>query len=260
MSRPVALGLAMLAFGLLATANAGGYRYGVSDQAFYVPAAVLAATPDAYPLDRNLIVSQARLLVIDEVAGAIARWTDASLPSIFLVGYVLTLVALFIGAVAFARACRYSWWAVSAFVLLLTFRHRIARTGANSLEGYTHPRMLAFAVGLMALAALVRGRVGWAALAVVASGLLHPTTALWFGVAVGVGAFVTEPAWRRPIAGVAAIAVLTGVWIVLAGPLAGRLARMDEAWLAVLASKDYLFPTEWPAYAWLLNQIGRAHV
>ena len=38
-----------------------------------------------------------------------------------------------------------------------------------------------------------------------------------------------------------------------AGPLAGRLVTMDDAWLATLETKDYLFPLEWPAYAWLLN-------
>jgi hypothetical protein len=252
-SRPAALGLALLAFTLLATANAGGYRYGVSDQAFYVPAAVLAATPDAYPLDRELIVSQARLLVFDEVAGAIMRGTGISLPAIFFAAYALTLGVLFVAAVSFGRACRYSWWAVSVFVLLLTFRHRISRTGANSLEGYMHPRMLAFGVGVLALSALVRGRLGWAAAAVAVAGLIHPTTAVWFGVAVGAGAFATRPDWRRPLLGIAALAVLAGLWMVLAGPLAGRLVRMDEAWLAVLASKDYLFPTEWPAYAWLIN-------
>ena len=38
-----------------------------------------------------------------------------------------------------------------------------------------------------------------------------------------------------------------------AGPLAGRLVTMDAAWLATLETKDYLFPLEWPAYAWLFN-------
>jgi hypothetical protein len=40
---------------------------------------------------------------------------------------------------------------------------------------------------------------------------------------------------------------------VLWGPLAGRLVRMDAAWLGVLASKDYLFPNRWPLDAWLVN-------
>jgi hypothetical protein len=28
---------------------------------------------------------------------------------------------------------------------------------------------------------------------------------------------------------------------------------MDEAWLSVLADKDYLFPAAWPLYAWAAN-------
>jgi hypothetical protein len=47
--------------------------------------------------------------------------------------------------------------------------------------------------------------------------------------------------------------VLGALWAFTAGPLAGRLVTMDAAWLEVLASKDYLFPTDWPLYAWILN-------
>ena len=42
-------------------------------------------------------------------------------------------------------------------------------------------------------------------------------------------------------------------WALYAGPLAGRLVRMDPVWLETLASKDYLFPLNWPAAAWLVN-------
>ena len=37
------------------------------------------------------------------------------------------------------------------------------------------------------------------------------------------------------------------------GPLAGRLMLMDPAWLSVLAGKDYLFPGDWPGWAWAAN-------
>jgi hypothetical protein len=47
------------------------------------------------------------------------------------------------------------------------------------------------------------------------------------------------------LAGVAAVA---GWWW-----LFSRAPRMDDAWRAVLAEKDYLFVMQWPAYAWVLN-------
>jgi hypothetical protein len=43
--------------------------------------------------------------------------------------------------------------------------------------------------------------------------------------------------------------------MLVAGPLSGRLVRMDQEWLATLETKDYLFPLEWPAYVWLLNLV-----
>lgn len=42
------LGLICLIFVVLATANAGGYRYGIGDQAFYEPATQLRLNPDRF--------------------------------------------------------------------------------------------------------------------------------------------------------------------------------------------------------------------
>jgi hypothetical protein len=255
-SRPARLALVAagtLLFGVLATANSGGYRYGVSDQAFYVPAAVLAMDAEAFPKDAPLVASQARLLVADEIIGVASSITGLRLPALFLAGYVVTLAALAVAGASLGRALGLSGWGTAALLLLMTFRHRIARTGANSLEGYMHPRMLAFAVGTGALAALVRGRPGWALVGVAVAAGVHPTTAFWFGIVVAVGIVVARPAWRRPLLAVGAALLLAGLWVVLAGPLAGRLAPMDPAWLTVLAGKDYLFPTDWPIYAWVLN-------
>ena len=39
-----------------------------------------------------------------------------------------------------------------------TLRHAIAKTGANTLEGYFHPRQLAFALGLWGVAMFLRRR------------------------------------------------------------------------------------------------------
>jgi hypothetical protein len=244
---------AALVFAVLATANSGGYRYGVSDQAFYVPATVLALDATAFPRDAPLVAAQSRLLVADELMAETVRQTGAALPAVALAAYALTLLTLFAAAIAFGRALGLAPAGIAVLLLLMTFRHRIAKTGANSLEGYMHPRMLAFALGVAALAALVRGRLGWSAAAVAAAALVHPTTAFWFGLAVFAGVAAGRPAWRPPLAAAAALLAVTGAWAVLAGPLANGLVLMDPTWLAVLAGKDYLFPTEWPLYAWILN-------
>ncbi|MCR4373707.1 MAG: hypothetical protein NUW22_02545 [Acidobacteria bacterium] len=243
----------VLAFLLLATANSGGYRYGVSDQAFYMPAVEQRLTPGLFSRDGALLDAQSRLMASDDFMAAVVSRTGASLPSVALMLYVVTLLLLIVAAAAFGRGLGYSWWAVALFGVLLTFRHRIAKTGANSLEGYMHPRQLAFGVGVAALACVVRGRHGLALALVVLSGVIHPTTALWFGIVVGVAAFVSQPRWRPALATLVVLGAAGALWAVTAGPLAGRLITMDAVWLGVLESKDYLFPAQWPLDAWLLN-------
>jgi hypothetical protein len=171
-------------FVILATANSGGYRYGASDQAFYGPAVALRMDPSLFPRDRVLFAPQRRAGLADDLFAAVARATGADLSIVFAAIYVVALLTLAMSAVWFARGLGGDTWMASALLLILTFRHQIARTGANSLEGYMHPRVLAFAIGVAALGAAVRQRFGVAALAVLCAAVFHPTTALWFAVVV----------------------------------------------------------------------------
>src|SRR5690606_18389431 len=60
MSRASSFAVAALFFLIIGTANAGGYRFGVSDQAFYVPAIELAADDTLFPRDRAVFDPQMR--------------------------------------------------------------------------------------------------------------------------------------------------------------------------------------------------------
>jgi hypothetical protein len=240
-------------FIVVATANSGGYRYGISDQAFYASAVVKDLHPSFYPRDTPLIETQSNLMRYDEIIAGLSRLLGLDLPPLFFGIYVVTLVIMFVGAAAFARSLGLSWWAVSILIVLLTLRHRIARTGANSLEGYMHPRELAFALGLVALAFLMRARPALVVIFLVLAACWHPTTALWFSIVCGVQV-IARGAWNPKWMLIAALPIAGLVlWAVLWGPLAGRLVTMDAAWLAVLADKDYLFPHQWPLYAWIAN-------
>jgi hypothetical protein len=146
-----------------------------------------------------------------------------------------------------------TWLGVAMLATLLTLRHRITQTGANSLESYFQPRMLAFALGAWAIAAYLRGRSA-AALALVAAGFaIHPTTAMWFAILVGVALMVSERGWRLPVVTLAAIGAVLATWAVTLGPLRGHLTRMDPLWASALAGKDYVFPSDWNASFWLVN-------
>ena len=245
--------LSLVPFLLLCTLNSAGYRYGASDLAFYIPAALERLDPSLFPRDGALIASQARLTMIDEVIAGLSRTTGLGLPALFAAMYCTALSLLLAGALSIGRILYQSSWTTMALASALTLRHAIAKSGTNTLEGYFHPRQLAFGLGLLAVASLLHRRTLVGGLLIVAGGLLHPTTALWFAIWFGVATYINEPRWRITIVGGAAVAVLVAGWMLVRGPLAGRLVTMDAAWLATLETKDYLFPLEWPAYAWLLN-------
>ncbi|HXT69241.1 MAG TPA: hypothetical protein VN700_05780 [Vicinamibacterales bacterium] len=252
MSRALALAAGAAAFLIVATANSGGYRYGISDQAFYVPAVAHAADPSLFPRDSAILSVQTSKWLGDDVLGLLVRPASSDMPVLFAVLYAAGGLLLFASVVSVVRALGGSWWAVAGATALLTLRHRIAKTGANSLEGYMHPRMLAFAVGLIALGFMLKRRNVAATIAIAMAAAIHPTTALWFaGVfvlcLVSLGSRPASRAMRRALLPVLAVAGFLTVSFYGTAPV------MTGAWLAVLDEKDYLFSHQWPAYAWILN-------
>jgi hypothetical protein len=242
-----------VAFVAVATANGAGYRYGVSDQAFYIPVVTRALDPSAFPRDGALIDAQGQLMLSDEVVAGLVRATGWDLDWLFLGAYVVSILAVWAGLTLIGAKVYRSAWATTALVAAYTLRHRITRTSANSLEPYFHPRLLAFGLGLLAVSALLRRR-HWLAVGLVALAAgVHVTTGLWCAVVVGTAILVLEPRWRRTALPLALAAVAVAGWMLRGGLLKGRLQVMDAVWLQAVASKDSLFATEWPASAWAAN-------
>jgi hypothetical protein len=240
-------------FVVLATANGAGYRYGTSDQAFYIPVITRAIDASLFPRDAAVIDAEGRLMLMDEVMAAVVGGTGIRLETVFLAGYVISMLLLW-GAVGVigARVYRHPW-AIVALGAALTLRHRIPRTSANSLEPYFHPRMLAFSLGALAVGAVLHRRDRVAIALVACCAVIHITTALWFAVLIGVALAALDPLWRRLgwlALGTAILILIAGVTV---GPLQGALTVMDDVWLQAVASKDSLFATQWPAWAWAAN-------
>lgn len=248
------------AFVILATLNSAGYRYGASDQAFYMPAMLKRMDPSLFPRDSILIRAQAQLTFADDLIGPVARVTGIPFPTLFVIGQIITLSLLALAVFRIGQALYRTEWAALALLAAFTLRHAIPRSGTNTLEGYFHPRQLSFALGALAVAQFLRkgsdrGLTPYLAIAtfLLVAGAFHPTTALWFGISLAVATFCAEPRFRVALATIAVTGLLVAAWVLLAGPLAGRLQTMDPEWLATLRSKEYLFPLQWPLSAWLVN-------
>ena len=237
----------------IAILNSGGYRYGVSDQAFYLPAVFQHLDPSLFPRDRELLHVQDRFMLFDDLAAGVARVTHLPVPVLFLGLFLTGLGLYFAGFFALGRLWYRSWWSVAALMLLMTLRHRITRTGVNTLEGYLHPRVLAFGVCLWAVVAFLRGRSVMAVVLVAAAAAIHTTTAVWFALWLGVALAVAEPRWRPALAVGTGAVVMFGVWLLWLGPLSAQPLRVDEPWRSVMTIKDYLFSSDWPLSAWLAN-------
>ena len=257
-TRRIVLTAGALAFGLLVMLNVGGYRYGVSDQAFYIPIVRQGLEPGLFPHDSPLLAVQNRLLAFDDWFAPLVRITGQNLPVAFFTTYLAGLALLYGAVVLLGRSLYRTWWGVATLTAAMTLRHRIPDTAVNSLEAYMHPRQLSFSIGLLAVGLFLRGRTAGSAWAVAAAGLFHPTTALWFVILLGVAAFAAQPGARRPLLVVSG-AALPVVLVLLVGALRDHLDIMSPAWTALLESKDYLLATQWPMPTWFAN-LGLAAV
>ncbi len=174
----------------------------------------------------------------DELIAAVIRVSGLPLDILFFSAYLLSLALIWLALVLIGRSTYRTPWLTVALAAAFTLRHRIPRTSANSFEPYFHPRMLAFGLGALAIAAVLRRRA-WTAVALVGiSAVIHITTAMWFAILIGTALAVVDVRLRRlALAGAAAAAVFIG-WALVSGPQAASLTRMDTVWLEAVASKD----------------------
>jgi hypothetical protein len=255
-------------FVVLATANGAGYRYGVSDEAAYIPAVMLAENPAAFPRDAPLIRTQGQFFVVDEVLAMIGRLTGASIESRFFAAYLVAMAAVWAGVILIGSSLYRTdrgpdqpspfaprlvgWWLMIALAAVVTLRHHIPRTSANSLEPYFHPRLLAFGLGIIAVAAFLRHRNATAVALVGIAAICHGTTAFWFAVLIGTALMVVDRRWRMPglLVCVATMGLLA--WAAAAGPLR-MTSTMDSLWIDALGGRNFIFANEWPVWAWFAN-------
>jgi hypothetical protein len=243
----------LLAFIILATANGAGYRFGVSDQAAYVPAVMLAEQPASFPRDAPLIRTQGQFFVFDNAMASIGRVTGASVETLFLSAYLIALATVWMGVLLIGSRLYPTAWLTFALGALITLRHHIPRTSVNSLEPYFQSRVLAFGLGMLAIAAFLRRRHAAAVAFIAVAALCHVTTAVWFAILVGTALMIVDRRWRLPGAASIGAGLVVLAWALAAGPLRAAASTMDALWIEALGGRDFIFPDQWPLWAWMAN-------
>ena len=238
-SLPVLLLLA--AFAILVQ----GYHPGLEDDAYYLAAIKHNLNPALFPHDADFFRVLFQATVFDKLIAFSLRWSHVPLAwGLFLWQFAATFLILW-GCWRIAWRCfaeRYAQWAaVTLVAVLLTLP--ISGTALSLTDQYLHPRALATALILAAIAAVLDGKRVLAGALLLAAFPLHLNMTP-FGVSYCI--FLAWPPHKKEEhhrgAAAAAMLVLPLGWI---------FEPASDTWRQAEATRSFYFLLHWHWYEWL---------
>jgi hypothetical protein len=227
-----------------------GYHPGLEDDAFYLAAIKHDLNPALFPHDADFFRVQFQATVFDKLIALSVRWTHVPLEwGILFWQWCATLLILW-GCWRISRRCfpegHAQWAAVTLVAVLLSLP--VSGTGLSLTDQYLHPRALATAAILAAIATVLEpsnnGRRLLAGVLLAAAFSVHAIMAA-FGASYGLFLLwnptkqaETEP---RRASGLAALAFPLG-WI---------FEPASAAWRQAAATRPFYFVLHWHWYEWL---------
>jgi hypothetical protein len=233
-----------------------GYHPGFEDDGVYLTAIKADLNPALYPHDSDFFRLQMQASVFDKGMADFVRWTAIPLAwsellwqfaALFLILWACRRIA----AQIFERASA-QWAAVAMVAAVLSLP--VAGTALGIADQHLHPRNLATALILWAVAWILEGRRGegrrgkdqrWRAVpALLMALVLHPimaTLGISFSVFLSLALLKKVPVRARVAEGTAAAAI----------PLGWVFAPANPSWRLALASKSYYSLYRWTWYEWV---------
>src|SRR5947209_10691524 len=188
--------LALFGFTLLAFAI-HGYHYGIEDEAIYLPAIKKILDPSLYPRDSEFFMGQARGTALPWMIAGLTRVSHAPLPWVVITAQFASIYAFLGGCWIVASRCfpirRQRWAGVALVTALLTLP--VAGTSIYLADQHLHPRTLACALVLMAIAFALERRAVACGLACAGAALVHPLMAM-YGTSFVVVLWAPLERWR----------------------------------------------------------------
>jgi hypothetical protein len=216
-----------------------GYHPGLEDDAFYLAAIKHDLNPALFPHDADFFRLQFQATIFDKLIAASIRLTHLPIEWALLLWQFAATFLILWGCLRICRQCfpsvRAQWAGVLLVAVLLTIP--VSGTALSLTDQYLHPRALATAAVLVAVAATLKGRQVLAGLLLFAAFLTHAIMAS-FGISLCI--FL---AWKgeRPQWRMAAFLL----------PLGWAFAPASEAWRQAASTRRFYFLGQWAWYEWL---------
>jgi hypothetical protein len=223
-----------------------GYHPGFEDDGIYLTAVKADLNPALYPHDSDFFRLQMQASAFDGGIAHFVRWTGvpvawAELLWQFAALFFILWACRRIAAQIFEQA--HAQWAAVAMVAAM-FTLPVAGTALNIADQHLHPRNLATALILMAVAWILENKRWQAVPALLLAFALHPImAALGMSFCLFLGLALLEPVAFRLRAQEGSLAA--------AAPLGWLFAPTSSSWRLALESKSYYSLWRWAWYEWL---------
>ena len=217
-----------------------GYHPGAEDDGVYLAAIKKDLSPSLYPYDSDFFQVQLQATIFDKLIANSIRWSHLPAAPVILLWQFVSVFLILWGCLRISRRVfaesHAQWAAVTLVAALLTLP--VAGTALYLGDQYLHPRALATAAILAAIAATLDRRPILAGLLLALAFVTHPLMAS-FGISFCVFLY-----WRPafPPSGFSAAALL---------PLAWVFQSTSPAWQQAANTRDYYFLSRWHWYEWL---------
>jgi hypothetical protein len=223
-----------------------GYHPGFEDDGIYLSAVKADLNPALFPHDSEFFRLQTQATVFDGWVAHFVRWTGipvawAELLWQFSALFLILWACRRIASLIFPET-RAQWAAVAMVAAMFTLP--VAGTALNIADQHLHPRNLAAAFILIAVAWILEGKRWRAVPLLVLALLLHPImAALGMSFCVFLTLALREPVPFR-------LGVAQGS-LAAAAPLGWVFAPTSPSWRLALASRTYYSVYRWAWYEWL---------
>lgn len=231
---------------------AHSYKFAVDDQILYIPVLLRRLDPNLYPGDYFFVNQpQTSISLFEDVMMWPVRWLG--LDWAMFVAYLVVQWAILLAFYWLAECLTGRKASAALAMVLFMLPVSVGGTLVRTYDNYLNPRTMTLPLGLLALVALARCRMGWAALLAGLQLLLHPLSGIypWLVTAVLLAWWIWRGRLsRRQWLGPALVLFGTLGW--LAWSSGGGGLWLDETWRAILWRRTpYMFLGSWRSADWL---------